>query len=300
MLDNTRLQCRKEKHLRKERDKMRIGVNTFGLSGLLTKDFTGTLAALRRMGYETVEPCVLFEEAVPARELRATLRSYGLDDGFLWSVQEAREKIGIARDMGFSIAGIHPALFNSKHFSWDATILRMKDFAREMDIRYYVYSPQKSSVCKLANDIDRIRITVAELNKAGVSFLLHNHAQELMGDEDNTVLSFLMDEVPGLELELDVGWAVYAGADAVELMRKYRDRISVLHLKDIIVNTSGTEKTPRFTAIGEGAIPLAEIMREVASMPLSADGLVVDQDASDGDMLEDLRIGLSNIRQYLI
>lgn len=98
-------------------------------------------------------------------------------------------------------------------------------------------------------------------------------------------------------MELDVGWAHYAGSDALSVMQKYRDRLVLLHLKDV---NKGAPRSHCFTAIGEGDLPLATVLKEAASLPrLEKNGILIDQDRSEGDLLSDLERGAKNVYSLL-
>lgn len=98
-------------------------------------------------------------------------------------------------------------------------------------------------------------------------------------------------------MELGVGWAHYAGSDALSVMQKYRDRLVLLHLKDV---KKAAPRSHCFTAIGEGDIPLAVVLKEAASLPrLEKNGILIDQDRNEGDLLSDLERGAKNVYSLL-
>lgn len=137
---------------------------------------------------------------------------------------------------------------------------------------------------------------LAVLKDHGIELLFHCHHHEFMEDQGDTPFSYLLREVPELRVELDVGWVQLAQKDVIEIMEQYRDRIAVIHLKDLTPDASEENSSDCLTAIGEGSIPLDEIIRKAEDLDLSYTGLIVDQDASRGDMLADLRSGFRNIQ----
>ncbi len=55
---------------------MQIGINTYGLSKCLLKDFKGTLEQLKKAGISAIEPMVVFAENEEGEEaLRASIQS---------------------------------------------------------------------------------------------------------------------------------------------------------------------------------------------------------------------------------
>ncbi len=57
--------------------------------------------------------------------------------------------------------------------------------------------------------------------------------------------------------QVDVAWAAHAGVDVPALLEEYGDRIELLHIKDA-VNLGGNIQ---FTNLGEGDVPLQDILR---------------------------------------
>ena len=116
-------------------------------------------------------------------------------------------------------------------------------------------------------------------------------------DNGDTVFDYLLREIPDLKVELDVGWALYAGTDVVKLLKKYRDRIAIIHLKDINDGIVKENSKEFFTTVGEGSIPLEKILEEAQKIQLFESEYIIDQDDSKGDMLDSLRDGVNNIKK---
>lgn len=94
----------------------------------------------------------------------------------------------------------------------------------------------------------------AQIVKAGMQFAYHNHQSEFKSFPDGTTgMDVLIQnsDKSVVNYELDCGWVVYAGHDPVALLKKYPDRIKMLHIKD--------EKPGYPASIGEGGAPTTEI-----------------------------------------
>ena len=86
-------------------------------------------------------------------------------------------------------------------------------------------------------------------------------------------------------LEVDTGWLVYAGIDAVQYIKEHLERIAVLHLKDICEGFTTIPREDIFVPCGQGVVDFKNILKEAS---LKKDMLyVLDQDASKGDIIED-------------
>lgn len=102
---------------------MKIGVNTFGLASCLHEDFPGTFQSLRTIGYTTVEPCIIADEAynIPKEQVIAGLKKSGFEQAF-WLGSEAHEKIAGVREMGFEVIGAHISMLDLLPGYFDAAV----------------------------------------------------------------------------------------------------------------------------------------------------------------------------------
>ena len=271
-----------------------IGVNTFGLSALMGQDFTGTFEEIRRIGFDSVEPLIVFSGAMgmDPDALAAGLKQGG--QHAFWVDRQGAGHIDQLRKMGLDVHGAHLGLVGILPDGLKSVLPFLGPFARENGLKYYVHSPQKETIQAVQTDARAFRQAIEELKEYGVEMLFHCHYNEFIDDHGENVFAYLLREIPELRVELDVGWVQYAGVDAVQLIGQYADRIAVIHFKDFA--DSGKDKD--FCAIGDGKLPLKEIMNAARKLKLSCSGYVIDQDASSGDMMEDLRTGYQNIRRW--
>ena len=271
---------------------MELGVNTFGMGGLLKAPFRRTIGRLKENGITGMEPCIHFLSKSSGRDLLIELGMKRTDRlGGVWTPDEAKEKLGLLREDGFRVDGAHLFIGTLT----DKTADQALSFARENGLRYYALSCMTDRFDLAAKQIPVLRRTVKAFRAQDLHLLLHNHDMDLKETEGLSVLDFLLDNVPGLELELDVGWMAYAGRDCSAEIEKYRQHLRVLHFKDMLPDKA--LKKHRFCAVGEGMLPLAAIMEKVPGLELFPAGMVIDQDASDGDMMADILTGAANIRK---
>ncbi|WP_324650820.1 ThuA domain-containing protein [Georgenia sp. H159] len=101
--------------------------------------------------------------------------------------------------------------------------------------------------------------------EAGIGkFFGHNHDGEFTtvynhGGEEMSAWEILVEETDPeyVTFQLDVAWAAHAGVDVPALIEEYGDRIELLHIKDA-TNLGG--ERPTFTNLGEGDVPLQDIL----------------------------------------
>jgi sugar phosphate isomerase/epimerase len=268
---------------------MRIGINTFGLSTMLAEDFEGTLKVLRTLGADGLEVCLLCRRLT--KEEQEDTFHFGSG---LIPMDAAVEMIRAIRDAGLRVEGAHilGADFEEQHI--ENTAQSLIDFARENQLRYYVLSLAAGSVREAAPWVPGLNVLASRLKSVGIGFLYHNHEMELRDDGGDTALDYFMRQAPQMDLELDVGWACFAGCDPVQVMERYASRIRILHFKDFSSDTC--EENRCFTAIGEGTLPLERVMEAAKSLTLYDQGFVLDQDASNTDMPSDIEASLRNLR----
>ena len=270
---------------------MEIAVNTFGMGKQLGNDFSHTVGELLSHGITGMEPCILFLGNGDLLEKTLTKGKSAINKlGGVWLPEEAEEKIRTAREAGLSIEGAH--LFDKD--LTEKSILKAAEFAAQNGLSYYVLSYMDDKVANVAKYIPVLRSACRTFREYGVRLMIHNHSVDLKETEGLCVYDFLLDNVPGLEVQLDLGWVHNAGWDCVETMEKYRDRIRLLHFKDIW--PGGAAGKLRFSAVGEGSIPLAEIMKKAQELDLIAPGYIIDQDNSEGNLMEDIFTGAAHIR----
>jgi sugar phosphate isomerase/epimerase len=211
------------------------GVQLYTLRALMQEDVEGTLRAVADLGYGEVEFAGLFER--DPGDLRRTLN-----------------------DLGLAAVSAHVSL-SEVESNLDALL----DEAGTLGCSMLVVP----SLPRSAHSPDGYRRVAETLNAAGevarahgVAVGFHNHDGELrpLGDEagpdaDTIPLGLLLGgtDPANVTFQLDLFWAVHAGADPLDLFTRYPGRFSSVHAKD---------RTPDGTmvAVGDGAIDFARLL----------------------------------------
>lgn len=124
----------------------------------------------------------------------------------------------------------------------------------------------------------------AELLKPyGMTFGFHNHWWEFAEIDGEYVYDILLQEAPDIFSELDVYWAAFGKADPVELVKKHKPRLPLLHIKDGMLR----EGEHVHTAVGSGKVDIPGIIKAAEGDTLQ--WLIVELDACETDMLEAVR-----------
>lgn len=130
----------------------------------------------------------------------------------------------------------------------------------------------------------------------GVRFGYHNHSFEFPEIPDGNGkrgLDIILGETdPELVFwEPDVYWIKKGGGDPAAMIRQYAGRVPITHLKDM---TNDDRQT--FAEVGEGSLDWPAIL--AASQEAGVVWHCVEQDRSDRDPLDSVRISLEHLHEW--
>ncbi len=98
----------------------------------------------------------------------------------------------------------------------------------------------KDNWISLAKDLDDIN---AQIEGEGMRFAWHNHDFEFDTLEgDVTPMQLLLEHAPKMHWEIDLGWITRAGNDPVSWLSQYQERVSAIHLKDLVGKGENTDE----------------------------------------------------------
>ena len=115
----------------------------------------------------------------------------------------------------------------------------------------YLDEARFASVDTVEDTVKELSTLVTDTGTYDWPLHYHNHAHELAEVDGRTGFDRLA-EIDDLGIELDVGWALVGGGNPVELIETYGDRIELLHMKDMDVESE------EFREIGDGDVDMAE------------------------------------------
>jgi sugar phosphate isomerase/epimerase len=213
----------------------RIGIQLYTMRTELARDVRGTLERLAAIGYRDVETAGSY--VTSAADFRALLDVTRLE----------------APSAHFPLA----AFDRSQTFA-DARIVRHEWLT--------VSSPPAPSPTT-ADDwkrvADAIGVAAARTRGEGFRFAYHNHAGELARVGDTTGLEILLRGTdPALvSFQMDLFWVVKGGGDPRELLARFGDRFTMLHVKD----SSGAPSN-EIVDVGGGTIDFASIFASTTSV----------------------------------
>lgn len=140
-----------------------------------------------------------------------------------------------------------------------------------------------------------LKPVVRQIRDAGMVFHYHNHDVEFKRAGRETCLDILLNELPEANLLLCAFWAQVGGANPLDIIEKYDERITHIHLKDMSYGGNGDVGTGRImTPIMEGNMNYPAIVARLAQKPGRL--VYVEQDTCQGDPFDCLRISHDNLR----
>ncbi|WP_284947711.1 myo-inosose-2 dehydratase [Acidisoma cladoniae] len=155
---------------------------------------------------------------------------------------------------------------------------------------------------------DRMTAVGDRLLTDGVRIVYHHHMGSVVQSDDD-IHAFMAHTGPSVHLLLDTGHAVWGGSDPAALARRYRDRISHVHTKDIRAEVRAKSEAEDwsflksvlngvYTVPGDGMIDFVSIFRE---LPGYAGWVVLEaeQDPAVANPFQYASLGMANLKTYL-
>jgi len=235
-----------------------FSIQLYSVRDIINDDFAGTLKKLAGMGYTGVE-----------------FAGYG---GL--SAQEMKE---VLTANGLKPVGAHIGI---KHFTdqLDEEIAYHKVLGTEYLICPYYDMKTKEDALKLA---EILKPVVAKCKDAGFKFAYHNHAHEFVKDGGEYLLDILFKNLPPeAAMELDIYWTVHAGVEPLAYMEKYKDRLKLIHVKQI-------DKDKRCVDLDQGIIDFKEIITKAKSF--GVEHFILEQEEYEVSSLVSVKNGIDYI-----
>jgi sugar phosphate isomerase/epimerase len=244
-----------------------VGIQLYMVNADLTKDPAGTLKKIAEIGYSEVETAG-------------------------WGKLSVAQFRDLLRDAGLRAPSAHLG------FGTEDTG-KLLDDAKTLGVEYVVssmLSPKDEGVGDFfknlnslsADDFRRIAAHANEIGQrakaAGVQYAYHNHNFEFrdLGD-GKTGYDILLEETDAsvVKFETDCGWMKVGGRDPVEYLRRYGNRIAMLHVKDFKnitkpVTALFSPDRPIPTELGSGSIDYKPILE--AGLKVGVKHIFVEQE----------------------
>ncbi len=218
-----------------------VGVNMYSYRDIAKDDLAKAMDYAAETGFHYIECSNPFghsleeyRDMLTARGLKPVSRNFGFSD---WE-NKLEETIQQAQTLGVKYAGTAWIPFTNKSGNRELT---------EAEVRHAA---------------DVINKAAGELAKRGMKFSIHNHGQEFAPLADGkTMFDLLMEltDPENVKVEMDVTWVIHPwGANPVEIIKKYPNRIRLLHVKDFKQREDG--KYGGSCPVGEGCANMKAVL----------------------------------------
>lgn len=196
--------------------------------------------------------------------------------GFLGNSAEGF--LSYCKDIGLQpvVGGIN---FNGKDDDLDKDFELLHKLKMEYAVTYwpwYTGGPFSLDDCK--KSVERLNYLGKKCKENGFVFCWHNHNSEFIPMEQGMPFDYLMDNTDKdlVKCELDIYWVKKGGADPLAVLKKYKGRYPMLHIKDMAPGDSQDFECP-----GSGIIDFSSIFRESYSQGIKH-YMVERDDVPDG------------------
>ncbi|MGY2083980.1 sugar phosphate isomerase/epimerase family protein [Blastococcus sp. SYSU DS0539] len=224
----------------------------FGTDAAAQARHVEVLRRLSEMGYRNVEPFTL--------------------SGFT-----AERYAELLREHGLKASGRHVDVGTHAE---PADIGQILAENRVLGVKYFGSggTPQLTTEAEWTAYAEYLDMVGAQARRAGQWLMVHNHNWEFETTfGDRTAFDILMQHTERRHVvsQLDLYWAVFAGADPIELIQQYGNRIRLFHVKDL-----NEALDRRIEIVGRGDIDFSSIFRAAGG---STRYYVVEHDPRFGD-----------------
>ncbi len=252
-----------------------IAYQLYSARDIFDDDPIGVLKKIKEAGYDGVEPAGY----------------YGLSPHYFR---------GICDTLGLKVVSIHLSFWTLTE-NIDDTVANLKALGCE-----YAAIPGAFGMFIGSDRYDYFVKGFSRLGKAlknaGIQLLYHNHGFEFEKANGEYALDVLYNcfDPDTVKAEIDCGFAKYSGLEPAKLIRKYRGRAPVLHLKDFNFNEGVEGDFSTFACpVGDGALDVPSILS--AAEFSGSEWLVVEQDSQSWrgmDQMECAARSVQNLKKY--
>ena len=307
---------------------LKVGLALYSVRNEMNRDPLATLDKVGKLGYKYVEAANFALDSDPLL-------------GFNLSAENVKEKLD---EFGMKLVSCHigrvdmyeDASKSLEVFKAVPQILKLKDDDIARCSEAHLKVGNDKLICPVLfypNDRDGILKNCEYLNhiselckKYGTKFVYHNHYQEFVSIDNKLIFEYLYENTD-LLFELDSFWAMRGGENPIDIMKRFGDRIIMVHQKDYskdtmvpsnIWHTLGpdmkTGKYPHrsvkerefftsdipetYTEIGTGIMPIQDIINAVNEYT-NAKYVLLEQDYSEKyQELESIQISMDKFKSY--
>ncbi len=236
-----------------------FALQLYSVRDYLEKDVAAALRQVKGVGYDYVELAGLYDRT--AAEFKVLLDEAGLT--------------AVSMHVGYDevFADVEAAIENAKTLQLNFIVVPWMGGEEFPDKATWL------------DAIEKMDAAGARIREAGLQLCYHNHEHEFETLDGDVIFDLIYGRTApeNLAAELDTCWTTVGGADTPALIRKFGKRAPLLHIKDYVPG-----KDPIFTEVGSGCMDIAAVLQ--AGKEIGAQWYIVEQDESEGDSMESVKI----------
>lgn len=252
-----------------------FGVQLYTVRNQIKADPAGVLAAIRKIGYRSVETFAAQYANTSAKDLRAMI---------------------VGADL----------LLPSAHFGYGDLGSRF-GYAHDLGVQYMVCGATPTNVADSADGFKRAAQQYnqwgSQAKALGMRFAFHNHDTEFVTFDGVTGLEIMLKETdPELvQWQMDCYWVTQAGSDPVALLKRYASRMQTIHVKDrkpgFPSSTVTGPTAQHFTEVGHGTLNWPAIW--AAAEAAGVRYFFVEQDTTEIPPLQSLQVSYDYLKSHI-
>ncbi|WP_223589406.1 sugar phosphate isomerase/epimerase family protein [Neobacillus bataviensis] len=244
-----------------------IAVQLYTLREECEKDFAGTLKKVAALGFHGVE--FAGYGGLTAKDVRALID-----------------------DLGLRAAASHVPLEQLEN-----NLYQVIEDQKILGSNYLVcpyLMPERRSKEDYQNLISLLNHAGETCRREDIALCYHNHDFELERlSNGRTYLEAIFDKTNShnLKAELDVYWLTKADEKPIEWMERYKNRVPLIHLKDMT-----TDGEQFFAELGTGGVDIEAILQKGEEAGVK--WWVVEQDVSRRTPFESIKISMNYLKSF--
>jgi sugar phosphate isomerase/epimerase len=241
-----------------------VGLQLYTVRELFAKDPVGTLEQVARIGYREVE----------------------FGGGNYDTMDHARLRKAMDRLQLRAPSAHVPYEMMDKDFA--AAVKMVKTLGAQTIVLPWLAEDQRTDA-GFGGVISGMNRFAAQAREEGLGFAYHNHDFEFLTQSGGkTLYDRLLGETdPALvKMELDLYWAIHAGADAARLINRLSGRLYAFHVKDM--NKDGS-----MAAVGAGTIDFAALFKLPGAS--GVEHFYVENDQAPAPYIPDITTSFRNL-----
>ncbi|MED4129356.1 MULTISPECIES: sugar phosphate isomerase/epimerase family protein [Shouchella] len=246
----------------------KIGLQLYSIKERCAEDFFGALEKVAEAGYDGVEFAGYYEKT--STDLYNTLKGIGL--------QAAGSHISIEQ--------------------LESNLDQVIEYSHKIESPYIVCPGLPDSYRDNADAYKRTAELFTKIgdktSEAGIAFGYHNHDIELKKFEGEYGLDLLFrySDPKAVFMELDTFWLEATGLKSVDWIRKYKERVKLLHMKDM-----NNAQDLRNVEVGSGIMDFHAIHQTAKAYQV--DWYTVEQEEFDKDEFVSIKESATFLQQLL-